>query len=300
MECPSGSLSLARLLDDFLFDRRIQECSPRTIRDYRDELSAFIRFAAGSDCSQADEVTAFQIRSFLAHLQDLGRAPATVNRAFGNLRTFFNWLVNEEYLAVSPCAKIKPPKVPQIIKPLISPEQFDHLLSLCPSSTFTGARRRAMYAMLRNSGIRLGELASLKHKDLNWEQRRVKVYGKGAKERYVPFKLEVQRDLRRYLRYFENPSQELWIGQYGHPMTYQSIEKDLGRMFQRAGFGGELKDACHIFRRTFAMQLLEDGLDVMFVQQIMGHSTLEVLRKHYLSRLDSEKALAAYDRLYRK
>ena len=287
-------------MDEFLFDRRIQECSPRTIRDYRDELSAFIHFVAGGNCIQADHVTAFHIRSFLAHLQDLGRAPTTVNRAFGNLRAFFNWLVNEDYLPVSPCSKIKPPKVPHIIKPLISPEQFNHFLSLCPSSTFTGARRRAMYALLLNSGMRLGELAFLKLKDLDWEQRRVKVYGKGAKERYVPFNLEVQREIRRYLHYLDRSCDELWIGKSGRPMTYQSIEKDLGRMFQRAGFVGTLKDACHIFRRTFAMQLLEDGLDVMFVQQIMGHSTLEVLRKHYLSRLDSEKALAAYDRLYKR
>ena len=156
-----------------------------------------------------------------------------------------------------------------------------------------------MYFMLRNSGMRVGELAALKIGDLEWEKRRAKVFGKGSKERYVPFNSEVQLAVRRYLRYLEASHAELWIGRQGYPMTYQSVEKDLGRMFQRAGFNGVLKDACHIFRRTFAMQLLEDGLDVMFVQQIMGHNTLEVLRKHYLTRLDSEKALQAMDRLYR-
>ena len=155
-----------------------------------------------------------------------------------------------------------------------------------------------MYFFLRHSGVRVAELASLRMDDLDWDRRRARVYGKGAKERYVPFIPEVQRALRRYRRYLVTPAQELWLGRGGRPMTRESVQKDLSVMFRRAGLTGTLKDACHIFRRTFAMQLLEDGLDVMFVQQIMGHSTLEVLRKHYLTRLDSEKALAAMDRLY--
>ena len=295
---PSGSLDLHSLLEEFLFDRRIQDCSPHTVRDYRDELTSFIGFLMSQDCSRADEVTPFHVRSFLAHLQDLGRAPTTVNRGFGNIRAFFNWMVQEDYLALSPCAKIKAPKVPQIIKPLISQEQFEGILSQCPANTYTGARRRAMYFFLRHSGVRVAELASLRMDDLDWDRRRAKVYGKGAKERYVPFIPEVQRALRRYRRYLVTPAQELWLGRGGRPMTRESVQKDLSVMFRRAGLAGTLKDACHIFRRTFAMQLLEDGLDVMFVQQIMGHSTLEVLRKHYLTKLDSEKALAAMDRLY--
>ena len=123
VNCPSGSLALPVLLKDFLFDRRIQECSPATIRDYRDELKSFIRFLSDRGCVQAVQVAPFHVRSFLAHLQDLGRAPTTVNRGFGNIRTFFNWMVYEDYLAVSPCAKIKAAHVPQVIKPLISRAQ---------------------------------------------------------------------------------------------------------------------------------------------------------------------------------
>ena len=84
VNCPSGSLALPVLLKDFLFDHRIQECSPATIRDYRDELKSFIRFLSDRGCVQAVQVAPFHVRSFLAHLQDLGRAPTTVNRAFGS------------------------------------------------------------------------------------------------------------------------------------------------------------------------------------------------------------------------
>ena len=285
-------------MTNFLFDRRIQECSPLTIRDYRDELGAFIRFVNDAGIGDADQVTPFHVRSFLGNLQDLGRAPTTVNRAFGNIRAFFNWMVYEDYLTGSPCAKIKAPKVPQVIKPLISFEQFQHLLSLCPANTFAGARRRAMYVLLWNSGIRVKEIAALTCNDLEWDQRRIKVFGKGAKERYAPFTPEAQRAMKRYLRCRTDAGPEVWVGRSGQPMTRGGIQQDLGGMFRRAGLNKTLKDPCHIFRRTFAMKLLEDGLDVTFVQQIMGHSSLEVLRKHYLTRLDSEKALQAMDRLY--
>ncbi len=72
---------------------------------------------------------------FLGPSPKPGPGPTTVNRAFGNVRAFFNWVVCEDYLAVSPCAKIKVPQVPQVIKPLISQEQFEQILSLCPANT---------------------------------------------------------------------------------------------------------------------------------------------------------------------
>jgi integrase/recombinase XerC len=150
-------------------------------------LASFIRFLEDNDCTESGQVAPVHVRSFLAHPQDLGRAPTTVNRGFGNIRAFFNWVVCEDYLAVSPCAKIKAPKVPQVIKPLISREQFEQILSLCPANTYTGVRRRAMYLFLRHSGVRVGELASLRLDDLDWERRRAKVYGKGAKERFAPY-----------------------------------------------------------------------------------------------------------------
>lgn len=106
--------------------------------------------------------------------------------------------------------------------------------------------------------------------------------------------------MRRYLRLMDRSAEEVWLSQDGEPMTRGSIQQDLGKMFRRAGLNKTLRDPCHIFRRSFAMRLLEDGLDVTFVQQIMGHGSHEVLRKHYLTRLDSEKALAALDRLYAK
>lgn len=164
---------MPKLLEEFLFDRRIQECSPLTIRDYRDELGSLFRFAEDLGVVSAEQVTSLHVRSFLAHLQDLGRSPTTVNRAFGNVRAFFNWLVHEDYLETSPCAKIKAPKVPQIIKPLISEQQLEQLLALCPANTFVGARRRAMYLFLLHSGVRVKELAALKLYALEWDQRRV-------------------------------------------------------------------------------------------------------------------------------
>ena len=112
---------MANLLNAYLLYQKIEQRSPRTIRDYRDELTAFVSLLAGSEHSlRAQDVTPTDVLTYLAHLQDKGRAPATVNRAFGNIRAFFNWLVTQEFIEKTPTSKLKAPKEPKRIKPVLA------------------------------------------------------------------------------------------------------------------------------------------------------------------------------------
>lgn len=294
------SSGFPQVLESYLRDRRIAGRSPRTIRDYQDELTAFIKFLR-SRCHSLDirEVASSDVTGYLAQLQDLGRAETTVNRAYGNIRAFFNWALKREMLGSNPCRHLDAPKVGKIVKPIMSNEQFQHLLSLCPLNRFTGSRRAAMLMLLRHSGIRLGELAGLMQTDLDWDHNRAKVVGKGNKERIVPLKPEVQRYMLNYLDYRDDDEPELWLGFQG-PMTYAGIQKDLSKMFDRAGFRGVLKDSTHIYRRTWALGELEKGMDVVDLSVLGGWEDLGVLRKHYLSALSNEQALAAYERINKR
>jgi site-specific recombinase XerD len=288
--------SLPSLLTQYLYHHKIENHSPLTIRDYKDELEAFFRFLESQKCSMDPlSVDRNHVRGYLDDLQRLGRAPTTVNRAFGNVRAFFRWLVDEDVLETAPTAKLKAPKVPKVIKPELSDSQLEHLLSLCPQNTYFGARRFAMFRLLRNSGVRLGELAGLDTRDVEWDYGRIKVWGKGAKERHVPFDQEAQRALWRYTQYRKDDLNALWVGRDDAPMTYGSVQADLYRMFDRAGYRGVLADPVHIFRRTWALNLLRDGMDIANLRVLGGWESLEVIVKHYLPLLGSEDALAAYN-----
>ncbi len=194
---------------------------------------------------------------------------------------------------VAPTAKIKAPKVPKLIKPEISRLQVDWLLSLCPASTFIGSRRQAMFIVLKTSGMRARELSGLKVVDLDFEHDRIKVWGKGSKERHVPFEKEAQRAVGRWLRQREIDSRAVWTIPDGSPMAYGGIQKDLQRMFDRA-FSGDLQDPCHIFRRTWALDMLRDGVDLNTLRILGGWESLDVILKHYAPLIESEDALEVY------
>ena len=286
---------MSRLVDQYLLFNRIEAKSPATIRDYADELRGFLCLLekAGHSMEVAD-VTAMDVLSYLGHLQDRNLAPTTINRAYGNLRTFFNWCCDQEFLAQAPTDKIKPPKVPKIIKPILTQNQIDHVLALCPQSDFVGARRHAMYQLLLTSGMRLGELVGLKIVDLDWQRERIKVLGKGSKDRYVPFVRMAQKAIWRYQadpKYSAGP--ELWRSRLGVAMGYQTIQMDLKRMLLRAGLLGVVPDAIHSWRRTWAYNSLKSGVPLKYVQLAGGWESVGIL-EHYVRALDSEDALEAF------
>ena len=138
-------------------------------------------------------------------------------------------------------------------------------------------------------------MAGLDTRDVEWDYGRIKVWGKGAKERHVPFDQEAQRALWRYTQYRKDDLNALWVGRDDAPMTYGSVQADLYRMFDRAGYRGVLADPVHIFRRTWALNLLRDGMDIANLRVLGGWESLEVIVKHYLPLLGSEDALAAYN-----
>ena len=293
-ETTARSSELASLLNAYLLYQKIEQRSPRTIRDYRDELTAFISLLSGHEHSlKAEDVSPTDVLAYLAHLQDKDRAPATVNRAFGNIRAFFNWLVTQEFIGKTPTSKLKAPKEPKRIKPVLDDAHVDLILSLCPPSTLLGSRRRAMYTLLVTTGMRLGELSGLSMRDLDWEKSRIKVFGKGAKERVLPFEPDAQKAVWRYLQNRSDSQAALWVTQIGTAMTYGGVGSDLKRMFERAGLAETMKDAVHIFRRTWAMNALRDGIPIKYVQLVGGWESVSVL-EGYVRALTSEHALEAF------
>jgi len=291
---------LFRLVSAFLQFKQIEQRSPRTIRDYRDELEAFIRLLQARGHSlRPEDVGPWDVLAYLGSLQERGNAPSTVGRAYGNLRTFFNWLVTQGVVEDAPTRRVKPPREPKKTKPVLTDDQIAHLFSLCPQNTFRGARRYAMYAILLTTGMRLQELAGLKCGDLNIPEGIIHISwetAKGAKSRDVVWYNWVQRAVWEYLQHREDDEEALWVDAKGRPMKYGGVQADLYRMFERAGFKGRLKDAVHIFRRTWAFTSLRKGIPAKMVQLAGGWASLQML-DGYVRALDSEHALEHFRRV---
>ena len=145
-----------------------------------------------------------------------------------------------------------------------------------------------MLWLLATTGIRRRELTPLRLEDLDWERGQVRVlHGKGQKERQVPFALETQRPMLRYIKQRWDDLPCLWITEEGKPLSYHVVKQDLERLFERASLKGEIKDVYHIFRRTFAAHAVRQGIPRPYIQAIAGWSTPQML-DHYTAAMEAE------------
>lgn len=167
------------------------------------------------------------------------------------------------------------------------------MLRVCPLSVFTGARNAAMIWLLWTTGMRREELAKLKVEDLDWGNSRIRVFGKGRKERWVPFTKDAKKALWRYLKYRGEDLPQLWLTEGRRPASMWMVVSAMRRVVERAELQGQVKDVHHIFRRTWAMRNLKAGVPIKFVQLVGGWESVVTL-ECYVRAMESEDALSAH------
>jgi len=205
------------------------------------------------------------------------------------LKTFFRFAQEEGYLEANIASRLKVPRAPKKIIQAFSEEQLRQLLASASST-----RDKAILGLFIDSGIRVTEIASLHLGDLDLDRGRVKVNGKGAKERFVFFGNRCRRLLWRYIN-TERPdvsSDRLFINSHGQPLKARGILEMMRRCGKRAEIRG-VRCSPHTLRHAFAKRFLLNGGDVFTLQHILGHSSLDMVRR-YLALCSQEVG-----RLYR-
>jgi len=225
-------------------------------------------------------------------------APATVKGYVSALRAFFSWLTQEGYLSEkeNPMYRVKSPKIPRQIVPSLTRREVTVLLSGWDASKPVGFRNYAMALLMLDTGIRAGELAALRIPDVDLRGGKIKVWGKGAKERFVPIGKRMRRALWKYINdirpllgqnYGEEwqPSLDgrLFLTRRGDPFTTLG----LSRLVHRAGKKAGLKKCSpHILRHTFALNYVRNVRDPFSLQRILGHADLGMSRRYVTEVFD--------------
>ena len=288
---------LAPYLDEFLLRCEAENLSPKTIAWYRERLSAVLRFALAHGVTDLADLTPAVIRAYVVATQQRGRKPATLNASLRSLRAFCRYFLDEGDLATSPMARIKLVKEPKLLKPSLTPAELDRLLATPPKGTFVGQRDRAILRFLLDTGVRATELCQLTLEDVHIDERWVRVYGKGRKERIVPLGRTVARDLLRFLR-----ARQRFVDGAACPYLFPSIRKraltpnglaQLVRKWARAA-GFDTAISPHLFRHTFARVMVVNGVDPFSLQDILGHSDIRVTRGYV--GLDQRQLQQQHDR----
>jgi integrase/recombinase XerC/integrase/recombinase XerD len=206
---------------------------------------------------------------------------ATIHGHVRTLRAFFNWLAVENLAQSNPAKDLKPPKVTRRVVSTLSDDEIKTVLSTF-STLPSDARNQTIFLILLDTGLRIGELVNLKMDDTHLDEGYLKVIGKGKKERIVPIGNNAQKALQRYLfRYRPKSSNHVidyvFLSTSGKPLTENGMKLMFARLAKRSGV---YRLHAHLCRHTFATRFLINGGDVFSLQQILGHSTLEMVSRY--------------------
>jgi integrase/recombinase XerD len=285
-----NDLTLIELRDLYLLRCKIEGKSPHTLRDYGETVGRFIdALPAGVD--SAGDVGPEHIYAYLGRYTE--HSLETRHRYFREVRCFFRWLVEFDYLPDNPFRGMRNVRLPErIIQPLTKTD-ISRLLAACDDSP-SGKRDRAIVLLLLDTGARCSEVVSLDLADLDLAAARLRVlHAKGNKQRVVPIAEHCSAAMNEYLSVRGDdagplfvsaaPSRALRVGVRLRPNGLKQLLRRLGR---RAGVE---KVHSHRFRHTFATWAIQHDARELDVQYLLGHATQDMVRR-YSSTYRSEQA----------
>jgi integrase/recombinase XerC len=217
------------------------------------------------------------VRSYLAHLHEKRLSPRSISRSLASLRTYFRFLVSEGVATTSPADGVPHPRLEQTVPDVLSRYDIEEFLESFPT-TNAGRRDRAIAELLYSTGIRVGELVALDTVDMALASRQLRVRGKGKKERIVLFGQRAADAVATYLpiraawRSEQSDEDPLFINQRGGRLTDRSVRRVLSATLRASA--SQLSIHPHALRHAFATHLLEAGMDLRAIQELLGHASL--------------------------
>lgn len=283
---------LNEVLTNFLLTCEVEGKSPFTVSFYAYRLKPFISFLSQQGIKNLRVRTPNYVRLFLLNLQRRGLAPSTIQGYYAALNVFFNWLQREKIIKQSPLENIKRPRMPKKNIRAFSGQEIQRILSTVSGDKFMQVRNRAMVLLLLDTGIRLGELTKIQLGDIGFSREIIRIMGKGNKERIVRMGRLTQEAVWEYITEYCLNRQHIWTTKGGVPLKREGVQTAVRGVCYKAGINGA-KPGPHTFRHTFAISYLRNGGDLITLQNLLGHSNLE-MTKRYLSSLNEEDLTKAH------
>jgi len=261
-------------IDDFIkFIKFEKGLSENTAIAYRNDLKLFEKFLINLKIDKVDEDI---ITDFIFELKNKNYSNLSIARVLVSIKNYYKFLLKEKIINKSPFENIESFKVRKKIPEILTLGDIENLLNQIDLSTKEGIRDKAILELLYSSGIRVSELTNMELTDVNLDEKIVRCFGKGAKERLIPIGDYVIEALKNYLKHRAEISPEfsnyLFITRLGKKFTRAGIWKIIKNYAKKAGITKNVYP--HIFRHSFATHLLKGGADLRSVQEMLGHSDI--------------------------
>jgi integrase/recombinase XerC len=270
----------------FLEALRNRAVSEHTLMSYESDLHEFEDFL-NQRKTDFDAVDHIFIRDFLGHLYDRNLKKTSIARKLACLRTFFKFLVREQKLKTSPAELVSTPKLPKKLPTYLAEDEATAVVETPTGDSFKDRRDRAILELLYASGLRVRELAGLNDESLDMAQQLVRVFGKGRKQRIVPFGEFAARALTAYMSerdrlQLNQPEDDgqipVFVSVRGRRLDARDVQRLVEKTRRALPSGRRL--TAHTLRHSFATHLLERGADLRAIQELLGHSSLATTEKY--------------------
>ncbi|NQT75616.1 MAG: site-specific tyrosine recombinase XerD, partial [Candidatus Omnitrophica bacterium] len=269
--------------------------SGNTLVSYRRDLAKFFDYLKSRRIASPERITRQMITSFMLAEKDRGLSANSVSRGLACLKTFFKFLVRENKIKEDVTSVIESPKLWKKLPFTLNLDEVESLLMAPNVRDLTGARDKACLELLYATGMRASELINLKMNDINMEVGFAKCFGKGSKERIVPFGRKAKESIARYVEKSrpaflkKKVSNFLFLTRLGKPMSRQTLWKTVKKYAREADIKKDITP--HSLRHSFATHILERGADLRIVQELLGHADISTTQIYTHVSKDRLKAI---------
>jgi len=283
------------LLRSFLDSLYIEKgLSKNTVSSYKNDISSFSSWCDKEHLDRL-KITDLNLNNYISNLFSIGLKSSSINRKISSIKHFYLFLLKKKVIKNSPADEITTPKKEKYLPTSMSEDEVESLLGSPKSSIKIERRDKAMIEILYATGMRISELVNLKLTDIDFNRSVLKVFGKGSKERLVPYGEKAAEALRIYLEDRKKlDSKDVFLSNRGTRITRGAFWQRIKIYIKRENLKSSISP--HTLRHAFATHLLNRGADLRSVQILLGHSDLsttqiythiakkrlgEILKKHH-------------------
>ena len=261
--------------EEFLnYLKSIRLYSKKTVASYEYDLKDYALFLEKNNLTIKDDNDK-TLKLYLNYVYDKKISNKSISRHLSSLRTYYDFLKKENIVTENIFKNVKNPKIEKTIPNFISHDKLNEIFTSFNDSDLD-IRNRLVIELLYATGLRVGELVNIKIKDIDFGAQSIKVLGKGSKERYVFYNNTTKEVLKKYLvvrkKLQKKANDYLLLNDKGTPIKEASVRKIIQTTLMKCGIKSKITP--HTFRHTFATDLLNQGLDLVNVKELLGHASL--------------------------
>ena len=267
-----------KIIDEFIEYLSIQKnYSDMITLNYKKDLEEYSIFLKSKNYKY-DNMDYKKCIDYLLFLDEKKLKKTSISRRLSSLRTFYKFLVLNNYVNTNPFSLVSSPKKEKKIPSFINYEGIEEIFNIPNIKTIDGQREKVILEVLYGAGIRVSELVNIKIKDIDFDNKTILIFGKGSKERIVSFGEPAKEAMKMYIndsrkQYLNGKESEyLIVGNNTSKLTTRRIEQIIDKIITKTSI--KMNITPHMFRHTFATHLLDNGCNLIAVQELLGHESL--------------------------